>query len=80
MLRRDKKIKAVDDPKEVIAAALALYLALALLSGCTIPETDPSRYNCTWTDPDLSWACVKDGIKFNCEYATRIGQPDNGEP
>ena len=38
MIRRDEKIKASDDPKEVIAAVLALALALALISGCTYFE------------------------------------------
>ena len=45
-----------------------LLVFLLILSGCTIPETDPSRYNCTWTEDHVNWSCVKDGIKFNCEY------------
>jgi len=43
-------------------------LVFLLLAGCTISETDPSRYNCTWTEDHVSWSCIKDGVKFNCEY------------
>ena len=79
MLKQDKKIKADDDPKEVIAAALALALALALIAGCTLPETAPARYNCTWTDNNLSWYCLKDGVRFDCQYEARRGTTENGE-
>ena len=57
---------------------LEIFLVF-LIAGCSIPETAPARYNCTWIDPDLSWYCLKDGVKFNCEYETRRGQSDNGE-
>jgi len=78
MVRRDEKIKTSDDPKEVIAAALALLLAMALIAGCTIPETAPARYNCTWTDPQLSWYCLKDSVRFDCQYEHRRGSDGPG--
>jgi hypothetical protein len=56
-----------------------LLLTLLLFLGCSIPETAPARYNCTWTDKGLSWGCTKDGVKFNCEYEHRRGNDETSE-
>lgn len=44
---------------------------ILLVCGCSVPETDPSRYKCDWIDEHKSWSCVKDGVKFTCEYEQR---------
>ena len=56
-----------------------LLLTLLLFSGCTIPETAPARYNCEWLDEGLSWECMKDGVKFNCQYEHRRGNDQESE-
>ena len=56
-----------------------LLLTLLLFLGCTLLETAPARYNCEWLDEGLSWECMKDGVKFNCQYEHRRGDDQESE-
>ena len=71
MLRRDEKKKR----GRYSQRSLLLVLAVMVI-GCTIPETDPSRYKCDWIEEHVSWECVKDGVPFKCEYTKKKGDEE----
>lgn len=68
MLKRSRGSSRMGNQNKASLHKEAGLLALLLVVGCTIAETDPSRYRCVWINEGQSWNCTKDGVKFNCEY------------
>jgi len=71
MLKRDRGLSRMLRQNRAGLHKEVGLLVLLLLAGCTVAETDPSRYRCNWIDEGKSWNCIKDNIEFNCEYKER---------